>query len=47
VIWPPKNGQQAAAPADAEAPVEEVAEKKPARKSRAAAAAPATDEIPF
>jgi len=49
VIWPPKNGQPGAAPTDAEAPVEEVTEKKPAaRKSRAAAAAaPATDDIPF
>lgn len=48
VIWPPKDGASSApAPADAEAPVEEVTEKKPAaRKSRAAAAA-ATDEIPF
>lgn len=48
VIWPPKNGAPGSAPADAEAPVEEVTEKKPAvRKSRAAAATVTTDEIPF
>lgn len=49
VVWPPKSGQQpSAASADAEAPVEEVTEKKPtARKSRAAATTAATDEIPF
>jgi hypothetical protein len=47
VIWPPKNGAQGATPADAEAPVEEAAEKKPARKSRATASATATDDNPF
>ena len=50
VVWPAKTGNGAATPSDAEAPVAEpaVEEKKPAaRKSRAAAASAATDDIPF